>query len=364
MPALRHIFRSPTPIPAVFSRNFLHLYFDIAWWGLLNGTTLVFLSIYASRLGASTLQLGLLIASPALVNILFTFPSGRLLARWSPPTATRWSAVLMRFFYALLIPLPVLLPAETQIWVIIGISLVMNIPGTLTAISFNAFFAETVPPEYRAQVAGTRNALFALTTMLTSLAAGFILSHTPFSTGYQIIFTIGFTGAAMSAVHLFLIRPLNDTGGAGQAVPSEEQRELIEAEHASLRAANTDALRLDVVRGPFGRILLLMFLLQISIVMISPVAPKYQVSVLKQTDQLISTGNAVFYMVYLLGSLQNRRLAARFGFQRLIAYGMGGISLALVIFAFSYQPWIYMIHLIVSGIGWALLGGGHVNFIL
>lgn len=107
-----------------------------------------------------------------------------------------------------------------------------------------------------------------------------------------------------------------------------------------------------------------MFLLQIAIFIISPVAPKYQVEVLKQTDLLISVGNAYFYVIYMFGSLKNRSAAARLGYQRLIGIGMAILSVALFIFAVSYRPWIYIIHLSISGIGWALLGGGQVNFIL
>ncbi len=339
------------------------MYLDIAWWGLLNGTTLVFLSIYASRLGASTFQIGLLTASPALVNLLCTFPSGRLLGRWSAPAATRWSALLTRAFYALLVPLPVLMPGETQIWVIIVITFLMNIPGTLTAISFNAFFAETVPPEYRAQVAGTRNALFALTTMLTSLAAGFILARSPFPAGYQMVFAIGFTGAAMSLVHLYFIRPVKPVE-APAAILTDVREEVAAADRAGRQAAFRKVLRLDVVRGAFGKILLLMFLLQFSIFVIAPVVPVYQVNILKQSDQLISTGNAVFYVVYFLGSLQTRRVASRFGFQRETGLGLAVIAGALILFALAYQPWIYLVHLVIAGIGWALIGGGQVNFIL
>lgn len=364
MLALRRLIGTADPIPAEYRRNFLHLYFDIAWWGLLNGTTLVFLSIYASRLGASTLQIGLLTASPALVNLLFTFPSGRLLGRWSAPAATRWPALLTRFFYALFVPLPLLMPGETQIWAIIAITLVMNIPGTLTAIAFNAFFAETVPPEYRAQIAGTRNALFALTTMLTSLAAGFILARAPFPSGYQIVFAIGFTGAAMSLVHLYLIRPVKSVAPSQAAIAAEVRREVTAADRAGRQAALRKVLRPDVVRGAFGKILLLMFLLQLSIFVIAPVVPVYQVNILKQSDQLISTGNAVFYVVYFLGSLQTRRVAARIGFQRETGLGLAVIAGALILFALAYQPWIYIIHLIVAGTGWALISGGQVNFIL
>ena len=83
------------------------------------GSILVFLQIYASRLGATPFQLGLLTAAPAVVNLLFTFPAGSLTRKWSTAGAVCWSALLMRSFYFLLILLPVLFPAGTQIWLII-----------------------------------------------------------------------------------------------------------------------------------------------------------------------------------------------------------------------------------------------------
>jgi MFS family permease len=107
-----------------------------------------------------------------------------------------------------------------------------------------------------------------------------------------------------------------------------------------------------------------MFFLQFSIFIIAPAAPIYQVNVLKQSDQLISTGNAVFYVVYFLGSLQTRQLAARLGFQRQTGLGLAVIAVALILFALAFQPWIYLIHLTIAGIGWALIGSGQVNLVL
>jgi len=100
----------------------------------------------------------------------------------------------------------VLLPAGTQIWVIIIITLVMNIPGVIIAVQFNAFFAEVTPPEWRGHVVGIRNALFALTTMAAALISGLALDKLPFTTGYQVVFALGFVGAMMSTLHLFRIK--------------------------------------------------------------------------------------------------------------------------------------------------------------
>lgn len=362
--AIRRIFTGGMPVPEQYRRNFNHLYWDIAWWGLLNGSVLVFLAIYASRIGATTTQIGLLTASPALVNLLITFPAGTLLRRMPSQRAVRLSALATRLFYLLLIPLPLLFTAPTRIWIIIAITLVMNIPGTFIAIIFNGFFAEVVPPGMRGQVAGTRNALFAATSMLTSLVVGLILTHTPFATGYMLVFAIGFLGAMMSTVQVFLIRVPPAPLQTPVLMTQQVKQELEEASQASLRSSRLSAVRTDVIKGPFGRVLLLLGLFQVAIFIISPIVPKYQVDVLKLTDGTISLGAAVFWIVHFIGSLRSRNLAGRIGFQRQTGYGIFFTAAALTVFAISFENWIYLAHQVISGVGWALVSGGTVNYVL
>jgi MFS family permease len=364
MVSIRQIFSAGQPVPEKYRRNFNHLYWDIAWWGLLNGSVLVFLAIYASRIGASTFQLGLLTASPALVNLLITFPAGTLLRRTPTQRAVRLSALITRLFYLLLIPLPLLFTAPARVWIIIAITLMMSIPGTFIAIIFNAFFAEVIPPGMRGQVAGTRNALFAATSMLTSLVVGLILTHTPFATGYMLVFAIGFAGAMMSTLHLFLIRVPPSPLQTPVLMMPQVKHELEEVNQAPLRSSRLSAIRLDVVKSPFGRVLLMMGLFQLAIFIISPIVPKYQVNVLELSDGTISLGSAVFWVVHFVGSLRTRNLASRIGFQRQTGYGIFFTAAALTVFAFSFENWIYIAHQVISGIGWALVSGAVVNYVL
>jgi len=363
MLSLRRLFQPSDPIPTEYRRNFLHLYFDIGWWGLLNGSILVFLQIYASRLGATAFQLGLLTAAPAVVNLLFTFPAGSLTRKWSTASTVRWSALLMRSFYFLLILLPVLFPAGTQIWLIILITLLMNIPGVMVAVLFNAFFAEVTPPEWRGHVAGTRNAIFAITSLVTALVSGLALEKLPFETGYQVVFAIGFLGAMMSTVHLFLIRP-----PAREAAPSnlteQVSQELEEAKQTGMRTSRWQALRLDVLTGPFWRIIVITFLFQTALYFIGPVVPRYQVDNLKLTDGVISLGSAIFWTMNFVGSIQVRKWSSRWGFRRLTAYGMFIASVTLTIFTFSFETGIYLLHQFIGGVGFAMMNGGMVNYVL
>ena len=81
------LLRSNHTIPAEYRANFIHLCFDIAWFGVLSGSAMAFVAVYAARQGATGLQLGLLSASPALVNLGCTLPA----ARWRySPAAVYW----------------------------------------------------------------------------------------------------------------------------------------------------------------------------------------------------------------------------------------------------------------------------------
>ena len=348
-------------------------YLDVAWFGVLNGSTLVFLSIFCARQGASVQQLGLLSASPALVNLLFTFPAGAMLRRIPTWKATCWSYLATRVFYLLFIPLPALLLPQAQVWVIIVLSFVMNIPGTLAAVVGNAYFAETVPEEYRGQVVGTRMALFSASSMLTSLVVGQILNRMVFPNGYIVVFLIGFVGAAFSTYHLFSIRPASrtslavaaaqPTGGQparGEPTPGQAPRPRRDL----LAFVPRDHLRPDLLGGRYGLVLLLLFAFQFSVFMGSPVFPAYQVDALKMSDEVISLGSSLFWVFHFIGSTQASRLASRLGFKKLTGIGILMTCVSTVIFTYSYHFWIYAICQLIAGVAWSLIGTGQINYLL
>ena len=66
-------------VPHEYRSNFLHLYLDIAWFGLLSGSAINFLNIYATRIGATAFQIGLIGAMSAVVSLFLAIPTGRWL---------------------------------------------------------------------------------------------------------------------------------------------------------------------------------------------------------------------------------------------------------------------------------------------
>jgi len=363
---LRRMLRPAQSIPEIYRRNFTHWYFDIAWFGVLNGSVLVFLAVYCARIGASVEQLGFLGAAPAVTNLVLTLPLGVLITRWSNWQVTRWSALFTRLFYLFLIPLPLLLGAQAQVWTILVITLVMNIPGTLLSLVVNTFLADTVPAEYRATVVGTRNALLALITMGTTFIVGQILELVTFPTSYVIVFAIGFFGAAMSTLHLFLIRPRQTTIApqAPAPLPAVTARQPRAAAPRLKKADWLRGVRFELLRGPYGVLMLILFCFQLGVFTPGPLFPKYQVDVLHYSDQFISFGSMVFWVVHFIGSTQTGRISRKFSYRTQVIVGSLFISAAVAYFPVCYQFWQYAIMQTMSGIGWSLIGGGLMNHLL
>jgi MFS family permease len=252
--SLRRYLPNPA-VPREFRANFIHLYFDMAWFGILSGTAMNFLSVYAARLGGSGLQIGLLAATSAFVNLILAMPASQVFQKRPVGRTVFLSSVLYRIGYLLWIPLPWLFANQGQIWVLILIMLLMGIPLTVQAIGFNALFAAAVPVEWRASVAGTRNLVYSVTYMLSALGAGWLLVHLAFPAGYQVVFGIGGFAAMMSCAHLFFVRIKPAVSSAADRPTAPMQNNPVKP---AVRSNWQSNLRLDIWRTPYAGVLLAM----------------------------------------------------------------------------------------------------------
>lgn len=367
-------FGAAQAVPEEHRSNFLHLYWDVAWFGLLAGSALAFVAVFATRQGASAFEVGLLNAGPALFGLLLTLPVGHWLGTRPLGATVFWTSVLYRVWYLAWAALPFLFPAPVQVWALIGITLVMSVPGTALSVGFNALFATAVPPEWRSHVAGTRNALVATVTIASSLFCGFLLDRLPFPLGYQVVFLLGFLGGALSSYHLWFVRPqgearlaprlgLRDLARPGALQTADTPRTTIGL-HVFTRQALRRELHTDALRGPFLRTLAGLFAFHFAQFVAAPVFPLYMVRTLALTDQQISLGAALVQGTLALGSTQIRRIAPRLGNQRLTALGSLLMSAYPLLMALSRGVGLYLVASAVGGLAWALLAGGLGNYLL
>ena len=344
-----------TAIPREYRSNFLHLYLDIAWAGVLNGTTISFLSIYAIRLEATNLQIGLLGAIAAFVNLFLAIPAGHWLQKQQTSRAVFSTAAISRLGYIPLIFLPWLFREQTQISAILILTFLMAIPLTAVGIGFNALFAEAVPSDYRAHVAGIRNGMLAVTFMFTSLLSGYILDTVPFPAGYQIVFAIGALGAAMSSLHLKFVKPISMD-------PPVTLTDLTPTSASQRRIF--PSLRMDIWRTPFRRVLLALFAFHLTQYLPMPIFGIYNVRVLQLTDDNIGVGTALFYLCVLLGSTQIRKLVQRFGNRNITGWSIAGLALYPIFLSLSRNALHFYGVSLIGGLAFAFVSGAYANYML
>lgn len=352
--SVRRIFSNPA-VPQKYRSNFLHLYFDIGWFGILSGSAINFINVYAARLGATGFQIGLIGAVSAVMTLILAMPSSRWLERKQIDKTVFWNSIVYRLGYLLWIPLPWLFNEVGQVWALIMITLLMGIPLTALGVGFNALFAAAVPGEFRAYVAGIRNIVLSMTFILASLGSGYLLERLPFPAGYQVVFAIGAFGALMSSLHLYFIRSVSPPIHPGlqpMAGLPHPQRGL------------KDGLRLDVWKTPFGNILLVLFGFHLAQYLAIPIFPLYMVNELHLSDDQIGVGTALFYLTVMIGSTQLVRMIQKIGLKRVTGWGVAAMCLYPMILAASKNVYHFYLISTLGGFVWAMVGGSFANYLL
>lgn len=346
-------------VPPEYHATFRHLYYDIAGFGILSGSVINFLNIYATRIGASSFQIGLIGAMSAMVNLFLAIPAGRWLSKRNTNRAIFWTSVLYRIGFIFLIFIPQFLKDASQINAIIILTFLMAIPLTPLGVGFNALFAETVPERFRAHVAGTRNVVLAVTYIVTSLISGLILDGTSFPLGYQIVFGIGAFGAAFSSYHLFFVKSIPEMERTLPPAPKPAPEKRIFSPRKIF-----SALRVDILSTPFKKVLLALFAFHLTHQFTAPVYPLYNVRVLELNDNNLGISQALYYGTMLIGSVQFRHMVHRFGHKKVTGFGVIGMSLYPLLLAFTTQLWQFYSIAFIGGFTWAWTNGAYANYML
>ncbi len=343
-------------IPKEYRANFLHLYLDIGWFGILSGSAVNFINIYATRLGATGFQIGLIGAVSAVVSLLVAIPAGRWIEKRNTGRAVFWASVVYRVGFFLWILLPWLFSPQVQIWALIVLTFLMAIPLTPLAVGFSALFAESVPSDWRAHVAGVRNIVLSVAFMASSLVSGYILKNVTFPVGYQIVFGIGAFGAAMSSIHLYFIRSLQAGSPAHHPQPKPVP---VTSSESPLKA-----IRLDIWKTHFRNVLLGLFAFHFSQYLAIPIFPIYNVRVLELNDNHIGIGTALFYLTVLLGSTQLRRVVHKIGHKNLTGWSVASMAAYPLILSVSTEVWQFYVVSLIGGLSFSMVSGAYANYML
>jgi len=351
--------------------NDRHLYLDIFYWGILGGSLISFLGIYLARIGATSFQLSVLSAGPAIVNLLISLPAGKWLESKTFTRVAFITSILHRGGYVVILLGMLIFAENLQPQMVLAVTVLMSIPGAILMIAFNAMFADIVPPDRRGLLVGRRNALLAVSMTTTTLLAGQLLNRIPFPLNYQVVFGIGILGGVLSCYELGRIReiprssppirdgrPILDRGRPGW-VGLPFARRYIPGIRFLTRGVGL--LRFDLLRGQFGAFLGAMFFYYTAQNLVVPLFPTYSVDKMELSDAVISLGTAFFQVTVFITSMQLGKFSDRMGHHRIMVLSvLGYAAFPLCIGIWPTIP-AYMIGAAIGGAGWGFLGGAVAN---
>jgi len=341
-------------IPQRLRGNFILFYWDIALWGLYTGSTVVFLTVYAARAGATSEQIGWMSAGPAIVALLASIPVGLLARRYAPKRSVVIGALIARSLLLTYVFIPTLAPAVDRVNVVIVMTILMAIPNTFLNICFGPFFMLGIPPEWRGAVVGARNAIMSIISFFVTLICGQLLLHLDFPTGYQVVFFIGFAGAIVTVPVLIRIKQYPAPEPPPGSTPAQP----------AIKGAFWS--RLIPNRDPAGRhylvVLMMLFAMNAVAFMVAPLMPLFTVKQLGLDDAVISIGSATASILVFGVSLFVGRMARRFGNRTLTAYGVGLLCFQTVSLAFAQDATLYIVAAVIGGLASGILMAAQYNY--
>jgi MFS family permease len=343
--------------------NFHNLVYDIAWFGLAAAATSRFLSIFAIRLGADAGDLGLISALPSLVMLI----SSALALWWlrhfrSAMTALQAPAFGFRLVFLLPAFTP-FLPPEFQIpWLILSVTL-PAIPQGIAGALFVVVMRQCVSDQQITQLTSRRQIGLNAGVAVGALGFGIMLESLPFPLNYQLMFVMAFVFALMSQWHVTRMRSINQAPAATTQPVATVEAPAAQAPAAKMPAAEMPQRR--IWSEPRFRFVIFSVLIT-HLTFFSTVAfvPLHLVENLKATEAFV----AAFGIVELLGGMliatQTERLSRLIGQRGLMAVGMVGTALALVVIALAPRAEFTLIAAGLSGASWTAAAVGLFSYFL
>ena len=180
----------------------------------------------------------------------------------------------------------------------------------------------------------------------------------------------------MSSYHLYHVRPalppgtprpesrIGDRARPGFIRPLGDSNRPSIGLRLLTRATWKKLLRIDILRSPFRRIMLVLLIFHLAQYLAIPIFPIYIVRELHLTDQQIGIGQAVFYTTVLLGSMQLARVSRKFNNKTIfgVSATLMGIYPLLLALSDSFLPYIGIS--LWGDVIWAMTGGTMPNYLL
>jgi hypothetical protein len=330
-------FKNPPDITPVQRRNFTNVQIDAIGVGLANAAS-PFLPVFLTRLGATSFEVGLLTAMPAVTGLILAIPIGQFLQNQRKIVPWFSTARLGVIACYALTGLAAFFFREHSL--VIGILLIWalaTIPQTMLAITFSVVMNAVAGPNHRFDLMTRRWSTLGLTTSITVFLIGQILDRLDFPFNYQIVFIVLSLGGLVS--YYFSSRiTLSDI---------QAHRDV---RRMTLKEQLREYVSLISKEKPFQAFVIKRFIFLSGATMALPVLPLYLVRKLNASDSWIAAINtaqtAILIIGYFLWTHQSRKRGTRV----VLLWTTLGTALYPIFVALTDQVWLITLFAGVNGI--------------
>lgn len=301
-----------------------------------------FLSVFLVRLGATSFQVGLLTAMPALTGMLLAIPVGEFLAR--KPNIVPWFA-RSRFAVLSCYVLTGLVPfffTSNEPEIIILIWALATLPQTIVSVAFTVVMGGVAGPGGRFALMSRRWAILGLTNSLTVVIVGQLLRWFEFPLNYQVVFIGSGVGALISVIFSSSLR-----------LPPQQIAES-QAQSGIVKTLRVHGKELRHNR-PFVNFTISQFVFRWGLALAVPLFPLYWVRNVGATDPQISAINSTTTFAAMIAYFVWTAVARKRGERLVLLVSAFGVSVYPLLTAVTPTPiilplWSAMAGFFIAGV--------------
>jgi MFS family permease len=331
-------------------KNLRWLWFDGLFASASDNIIINYISLYILSLGASEFQIGLMSSLSSFLAALMLFLGAILAERIGHhKEITVLSGGFMgRLCVLMLVFVPILFKGLNVVWIAIGFSVLRDGFGNLGYPSWMSVLNETIPLEGRGRYFGSRNFVMGITGMITTLAAGKIITLFVHQTGYQIVLAAAFVLGLASSYSFFKLK----------------------TEPTIKRVARGASLSIKAIPGllkghpQFVALMLTAGLWNFAINISGPFFSVYMVQDLHFSASVVGLTNVATALSGLLVLNRVGSLSDRLGPRKLQIFSMILIPLLPIMWIFVREPWHVILVNIFGGVIWAAFNLTSFNLML
>ena len=327
----------PVDLTEAQGKNFRNVQIDSVGVGLANAAS-PFLPVFLTRLGASSFEVGLLTAMPALTGLLLAIPIGQFLQNqrkivpWF--SAARLGVVGA---YAATGLLAFLMRDRPLVLGILAIWALATIPQTMLSISFSVVMNAVAGPNHRFDLMTRRWSLMGFTTAITVFMIGQILDRLNFPINYQIVFISMSVGGLISFYY-------------SSRIHLDDIQTHREGKRLGFKAQFKEYLQLVSKEQPFQAFVIKRFVFLTGQAMLIPILPLYLVRVVEASDSWIAAISMSQTAIVIIGYLIWVRSSRRNGTRPILIWNTLGSALFPIAVALTHDVVLITVLAGINGI--------------